>query len=32
MASLMLHGKRSITAETARRLADYFKVNAGLFV
>jgi antitoxin component HigA of HigAB toxin-antitoxin module len=32
MASLMLHGKRGITAESARRLADYFKVNAGLFV
>ena len=32
MASLMLHGKRGISAESARRLADYFKVNAGLFI
>jgi len=32
MASLMLHGKRGITAESARALADYFKVDAGLFV
>lgn len=32
MASLMLHGKRGISAESARRLADHFKVNAGLFI
>lgn len=32
MASLMLHGKRGISAESARILANYFKVNAGLFV
>ena len=32
MASLMLHGKRGISAESARTLADYFKVDAGLFV
>ena len=32
MASLMLHGKRGITAASARALADYFKVDAGLFV
>jgi antitoxin component HigA of HigAB toxin-antitoxin module len=32
MASLMLHGKRGISAESARRLANYFKVNAGLFI
>ena len=32
MASLMLHAKRGISAESARILADYFKVDAGLFV
>jgi HTH-type transcriptional regulator/antitoxin HigA len=32
MASLMLHGKRGISAESARTLANYFKVEAGLFV
>ncbi|MEX0777841.1 MAG: hypothetical protein WD042_19240 [Phycisphaeraceae bacterium] len=32
MASLMLHGKRGISAEAARRLGDYFKVDAGLFI
>jgi HTH-type transcriptional regulator/antitoxin HigA len=32
MASLMLHGKRGISAASARALADYFKVDAGLFV
>ncbi|MGH7179507.1 MAG: helix-turn-helix domain-containing protein [Tepidisphaeraceae bacterium] len=32
MASLMLHGKRGISAASARLLADYFKVDAGLFV
>lgn len=32
MASLMLHRKRGISAESARLLADYFKVDAGLFV
>jgi antitoxin component HigA of HigAB toxin-antitoxin module len=32
MASLMLHGKRGITAQSARKLADDFKVEAGLFV
>ncbi len=32
MASLMLHGKRGISAESARLLADYFKVSADLFV
>lgn len=32
MASLMLHGKRGISAESARTLANYFKVDAGLFV
>jgi antitoxin component HigA of HigAB toxin-antitoxin module len=32
MASLLLHGKRGITAATARALADYFKVDVGLFV
>jgi len=32
MASLMLHGKRGITAANARTLADYFKVDVGLFV
>lgn len=32
MASLMLHGKRGISAQAARKLADYFKVDAGLFV
>ena len=31
MASIMLHGKRGISAR-ARALADYFKVDAGLFV
>lgn len=32
MASLMLHEKRGISAGAARALADYFKVDAGLFV
>ena len=32
MASLMLHGKRGISAQAARVLAEYFKVDAGLFV
>lgn len=32
MASLMLHGKRGISAASARALADYFKVDAGLFI
>lgn len=32
MASLMLHGKRGISKENARTLADYFKVDVGLFV
>jgi HTH-type transcriptional regulator/antitoxin HigA len=32
MASMMLHGKRGISAAVARTLADYFKVDAGLFV
>ena len=32
MASLMLHGKRGISADAARALARYFKVDAGLFV
>lgn len=32
MASLMLHSKRGISAESARTLGDYFKVDAGLFV
>jgi HTH-type transcriptional regulator / antitoxin HigA len=32
MASLMLHGKRGISVASARALADYFKVDAGLFV
>jgi HTH-type transcriptional regulator/antitoxin HigA len=32
MASLMLHGKRGISAEAARSLASYFKVDAGLFI
>jgi HTH-type transcriptional regulator / antitoxin HigA len=32
MASLMLNGKRGISAAAARRLADYFKVDASLFV
>jgi antitoxin component HigA of HigAB toxin-antitoxin module len=32
MASLMLNGKRGISAGSARALADYFKVDAGLFV
>jgi len=32
MASLMLHGKRGISAENARILADYFKVDVGSFV
>jgi antitoxin component HigA of HigAB toxin-antitoxin module len=32
MASLMLHGKRGITAASARALADYFKVDVGMFV
>jgi len=32
MASLMLHGKRGISAEAARTLANYFKVDAGLFI
>ena len=32
MASLMLHGKRGISAASARALADYFKVEAGMFV
>lgn len=31
MASLMLHGKRGISAASARALADYFKVEAGMF-
>jgi hypothetical protein len=29
---LMLHGKRGISAASARLLADYFKVEAGFFV
>lgn len=32
MASLMLHGKRGISAESARALAKHFKVDAGLFI
>jgi antitoxin component HigA of HigAB toxin-antitoxin module len=32
MASLMLRGKRGISAESARILASYFKVDAGLFI
>ena len=32
MASLMLHGKRGISAASARALADYFKVEAGMFI
>jgi len=32
MASLMLHGKRGISAQAARTLAEYFKVDTGLFV
>jgi hypothetical protein len=32
MASLMLHGKRGISAQAARVLAEYFKVDVGLFV
>lgn len=32
MASLMLHGKRGISAPSARLLADHFKVDGGLFV
>jgi len=32
MASLMLHGKRGISADAARALARYFKVDTGLFV
>jgi hypothetical protein len=32
MASLMLRGKHGITAASARTLADYFKVDVGLFV
>jgi antitoxin component HigA of HigAB toxin-antitoxin module len=32
MASLMLHGKRGITAASARALANYFKLDVGLFV
>jgi HTH-type transcriptional regulator/antitoxin HigA len=32
MASLLLHGKRGITTASARALADYFKVDVGLFV
>lgn len=32
MASLMLHGKRGISSQAARALAEYFKVDAGLFI
>jgi antitoxin component HigA of HigAB toxin-antitoxin module len=32
MASLVLRGKRGITAASARALADYFKVDVGMFV
>jgi len=32
MASLMLNGKRGISAQAARGLAEHFKVDAGLFV
>jgi hypothetical protein len=32
MASLMLNGKRGISAQAARALAEYFKVDAGLLV
>lgn len=32
MASLMLHGKRGISAQAARILADYFKVDPSLFI
>ena len=32
MAPLMLHGKRGISAKAARALAEYFKVETGLFV
>lgn len=32
MASLMLHGKRGISAQAARILSDYFKVDPGLFI
>jgi antitoxin component HigA of HigAB toxin-antitoxin module len=32
MASLMLGGKRGISAASARALAEYFKLDAGLFV
>jgi len=32
MASLMLSGKRGISAQAARTLAAHFKVDAGLFI
>lgn len=32
MASLMLNGKRGISAQAARTLAGHFKVDAGLFI